>query len=88
MHKSNLLPGLAQQTVSEQLVDGLPWLGIIRGQRLFDQFRQASNARGHSSVGLGLYIVHNLVIAQGGRVWVDSELGKGTTFTVALPVRR
>ena len=56
--------------------------------QVFDRFRQASNARGHSSVGLGLYIVHNLVIAQGGRVWVDSELGKGTTFTVALPVRR
>jgi len=56
--------------------------------QVFDRFSQASNARGHSSVGLGLYIVHSLVIAQSGRVWVDSELGKGTTFTVALPVRR
>ena len=56
--------------------------------QIFDRFSQASNARGHSSVGFGLYIVHSLVIAQGGRVWVDSELGKGTTFTVALPVRR
>jgi K+-sensing histidine kinase KdpD len=56
--------------------------------QIFDRFSQASNARGHSSVGLGLYIVHSLVIAQGGRVWADSELGKGTTFTVALPVRR
>ena len=56
--------------------------------QVFDRFSQASNARGHSSVGLGLYIVHSLVIAQGGRVWVESELGKGTTFTVALPVRR
>jgi signal transduction histidine kinase len=55
---------------------------------VFDRFRQASNARGAASVGLGLYIVHSLVIAQGGRVWVDSELGKGTMFTVALPVRR
>ena len=56
--------------------------------QVFDRFSQASNARGHSSVGLGLYIVHSLVIAQGGRVWVESELGKGTTFTVALPIRR
>ena len=56
--------------------------------QIFDRFSQASNARGHSSVGLGLYIVHSLVIAQAGRVWVDSEVGKGTTFTVALPVRR
>jgi signal transduction histidine kinase len=56
--------------------------------QVFDRFSQASNARGHSSVGLGLYIVHSLVIAQSGRVWVDSDVGKGTTFTVALPVRR
>jgi signal transduction histidine kinase len=55
---------------------------------VFDRFRQAPNARGNSSVGLGLYIVQNLVSAQGGRVWVESETGKGTTFTVALPVRR
>jgi len=55
---------------------------------VFDRFRQAPNARGHSSVGLGLYIVQSLVAAQGGRVWVESEQGKGTTFTVALPVRR
>ena len=55
---------------------------------VFDRFRQAPNARGHSSVGLGLYIVQSLVDAQGGRVWVESEPGKGTTFTVALPVRR
>jgi signal transduction histidine kinase len=56
--------------------------------QVFDRFRQASNAHGHASVGLGLYIVHSLVIAQAGRVWVDSEVGKGTTFTVAFPVRR
>jgi signal transduction histidine kinase len=55
---------------------------------IFERFQQTSNARGHSSVGLGLYIVHSLVSAQGGRVWADSEVGKGTTFTVALPQRR
>jgi signal transduction histidine kinase len=55
---------------------------------IFERFHQTSNARGHSSVGLGLYIVHSLVSAQGGRVWADSEVGKGTTFTVALPQRR
>jgi signal transduction histidine kinase len=55
---------------------------------VFERFRQASNARGASSVGLGLYIVHSLVVALGGRVWVESEPGKGTTVTVALPRRR
>jgi signal transduction histidine kinase len=54
---------------------------------IFERFRQASNARGHSSVGLGLYIVSNLVAAHGGRVWAESEHGKGTTVFVALPRR-
>ncbi|MGZ6548551.1 MAG: sensor histidine kinase [Actinomycetota bacterium] len=55
---------------------------------VFDRFKQTSNARGHSSVGLGLYLVHSLVGALGGRVWVESEPGKGTTFSVVLPRRR
>ncbi|MFA5890354.1 MAG: ATP-binding protein [Actinomycetota bacterium] len=55
---------------------------------IFERFQQASNARGRASVGLGLYIVRNLVSAHGGRVWADSKRGKGTTFTIALPRRR
>jgi len=55
---------------------------------IFDRFRQASGARGRASVGLGLFIVRSLVEEQGGRVWADSEVGKGTTVTVALPRRR
>ena len=55
---------------------------------IFERFRQAQNATGNGSVGLGLYIVRNLVEAHGGRVLVESEEGKGSTFTVALPRRR
>lgn len=55
---------------------------------IFERFQQATNARGSASVGLGLYIVKNLVEAQGGIVTVDSEPGKGSTFTVSLRRRR
>jgi signal transduction histidine kinase len=55
---------------------------------IFERFQQASNARGGGSVGLGLYIVRSLVQAHGGTVWADSDIGKGTTFTVTLPRRR
>ena len=55
---------------------------------IFERFRQAQGTgRTRTSVGLGLYIVRSLVTAHGGRVWADSKLGQGTTFTVALPRR-
>lgn len=55
---------------------------------IFERFRQANDRRGDGSVGLGLYIVRNLVEAHGGRIWVESEQGRGARFTVALPRRR
>ncbi|MCB8951418.1 MAG: hypothetical protein H6650_05335 [Ardenticatenales bacterium] len=41
---------------------------------------------GLGETGVGLFTVRNLVLAQGGRVWVDSEMGEGSTFTVLLPI--
>ncbi len=56
--------------------------------RIFDRFQQSANARGSASVGFGLYLVKSLVEAHGGRVVVDSEVGKGSTFSVAFPIRK
>jgi signal transduction histidine kinase len=53
---------------------------------IFERFRQREGvARG--GVGLGLYIVRSLVEAQGGRVSVRSQVGRGSTFTIVLPRR-
>lgn len=52
-------------------------------RHLFRRFSRVSED-GEGS-GLGLYICRRLVEAQGGRIWVDSEPGAGSTFTVALP---
>jgi signal transduction histidine kinase len=56
--------------------------------RLFGRFVRASNARiaGLPGTGLGLSIVKTIVEMHGGRVDVDTALGKGTTFSVRLPV--
>jgi signal transduction histidine kinase len=55
-------------------------------ERLFDRFYQAKRARAKKTgLGLGLYIVKGLVEAHGGRISVESQLGRGSTFGVWFP---
>jgi PAS domain S-box-containing protein len=53
---------------------------------IFDKFYRASNVSAKSGSGLGLAIVKSIVEAHQGRVWVESTLGKGTSFFLVLPV--
>ncbi|MGI9517985.1 MAG: sensor histidine kinase [Pirellulaceae bacterium] len=71
-------------------------VGIAEQDRtiIFEKFRQApstigvdSLTRKHSGTGLGLSIVRELCILLGGTVEVESEIGKGSIFTVTLPMR-
>jgi two-component system NtrC family sensor kinase len=53
---------------------------------IFDRFFRASNVPDDTGgTGLGLSIVKSIVDTHQGRIWVDSELGRGTIFTVVLP---
>jgi|GEM_PF-2478011 len=62
---------------------GIP---AIQLPRIFERFWQAERGAA-GGLGLGLHIAKGLVEAQGGRIWVESEEGRGTTFFFTLPRR-
>lgn len=55
-------------------------------QRIFDRFERAVPASSISGLGLGLYITRQILELHGGKISVQSELGKGSTFLVELPL--
>jgi hypothetical protein len=54
--------------------------------RVFEEFAQAGAARGQEGTGLGLALAKKFVELHGGRIWLESEVGVGTVFFVALPL--
>ena len=65
-------------------------IGIAREDQeaIFEEFRQvgAKASRKHEGTGLGLTLAKKFVELHGGRIWVESEAGKGSTFSFRLPV--
>jgi signal transduction histidine kinase len=54
--------------------------------RIFEEFQQTKlGAQTEESTGLGLTLAKRFIELHGGRLWVESEMGKGSTFTFALP---
>lgn len=80
---------LQPQGVQFVVADTGPGLSAEQQERLFRRFEQAEGARTaarYGGSGLGLAISQELAAAMGGRIRVESELGKGTRFVVELPL--
>jgi len=67
-------------------------IGIPEDQldRIFEKFHQVEDSlrRSITGTGLGLAITKGLVEAHHGKIWVESEVGKGSTFTLTLPMSK
>jgi signal transduction histidine kinase len=63
-------------------------VGIVPEDRaaIFERFRRGSNVKGIPGTGIGLTLAKEIVQAHGGQVFVESAPGKGSTFTLRLPV--
>src|SRR5262245_29087590 len=66
-----------------------PGIPVEHQTRIFEQFQQVdnSNTRAKGGTGLGLAIAKQIVEMHGGRIWVESTLGTGSTFQMELPTR-
>ncbi|GMT42285.1 MAG: hypothetical protein IEMM0002_0696 [bacterium] len=62
-------------------------IGIAESElpTIFERFNKIDDSGFKSGTGLGLYICENLIELMGGRIWVESELGKGVTCNFTLP---
>jgi signal transduction histidine kinase len=74
--------GTARLTVRDQGVGIAPAMLPT----LFSRFERAGAPRSYGGLGLGLYVASHIVRAHGGTVRVESQLGRGSTFVVELPL--
>jgi signal transduction histidine kinase len=70
------------------VVDSGPGIAPADQARIFDEFQQldSTSTRKKGGTGLGLAISRRIVELHGGRITIESEVGKGSTFTISIPV--
>ena len=74
--------------VRVSVADTGPGIAFEDQERIFEEFQQAeSGLEQREGTGLGLALSKRLVELHGGRLWLESELGKGSTFVFTPPAR-
>jgi PAS domain S-box-containing protein len=88
-------PANGQVDISAQIEDGTvevavtdtgPGIAAEAIEAIFEEFEQTAEGKQAEGTGLGLPLSRKLVELHGGRLWVESEVGRGSTFRFTLPV--
>jgi signal transduction histidine kinase len=78
----------ANGEVRVSVADTGPGIAPEDRERIFEEFQQTETGGvQHEGTGLGLALSKRFVELHGGRIWLESEVGRGSTFTFALPMR-
>jgi len=76
----------------ENVIVGVKDFGVGIGahhfENIFSRFYQVSSSGKKSGLGLGLYLSYEIISQHNGEIWVESEIGKGSTFCFKLPINR
>jgi signal transduction histidine kinase len=78
----------SQDSFAVAVIDTGPGIAPADQAKIFEEFQQAdsSTTKEKGGTGLGLAIAKQIVEMHGGRLWVESEVGKGSTFQFSLPI--
>jgi signal transduction histidine kinase len=82
--RAGIVDGIAEISVTDTGVGIAP----ADQEAVFEEFRQVGTAEKKAEgTGLGLTLCRKFVERHGGRIWVTSQVGEGSTFTFTIPVR-
>jgi two-component system phosphate regulon sensor histidine kinase PhoR len=75
----------SEREIVVEVRDSGPGLDPLDVERVFERFYKADRSRAASGSGLGLAIAKHMIQLHGGRIWVESDYGRGATFKFSLP---
>jgi signal transduction histidine kinase len=77
-----------EQSISISVSDTGPGLAADEAERIFQPYERGSAGIEDDGAGLGLSLAKSLIELMGGRIWVKSSPGKGSTFSVLVPAAK